>query len=144
MRYHSNVSFLNGISASIKTFYTEPYSLLKDSNFPHLFNTHNKENERNKRVNTSNNKDEKWKYMSNPRLENTSSSKKLLNKSNSKFALKDRNTSPLNIKIDLSSSLNAEDSKMLKSASNTQNKQKSAPKDENIKVFIRLKPKSLK
>ena len=41
--YSSNVSFLNGISASIKSFYTEPYSIMKDSHFPQLF-SNNKEN----------------------------------------------------------------------------------------------------
>jgi hypothetical protein len=41
--------------------------MLKDSTFPHLFNTHNKENERNKRINTSSTRDDKWKYMTNPR-----------------------------------------------------------------------------
>jgi hypothetical protein len=86
-------------------------------------------------MNTSSSRDEKWKYMSNPR--EGSASKKVFLKSSSKPALKER--SPLNIKIDLSSSINADDK--LRSTS-TFKKARTAPKDENIKVFIRLKPKS--
>ena len=78
---------MNGISTSIKSIYTEPASLFKEVNFPHLFNTNNKENELNKRINST--KDDKWKYMTNPHPNHpSSSSKKILNKSNSKQALK--------------------------------------------------------
>lgn len=37
--YLSNVSFQNIINASMKSFHTEPYSLLKESNYPHLFSS---------------------------------------------------------------------------------------------------------
>ena len=95
-----------------------------------------------KRVNSSS-KDNKWKYMTNPQNENKSSSKKIMNKSNSKLVLKEKNSSPLNIKIDLSSSLNNDDCKPTKNSS-TMKKGKSLNKEENIRVFIRLKPKTAK
>lgn len=81
--------------------------------------------------------------MTNPTPDNKSSSKKVMNKSNSKQILKERNCSPLNIKIDLSSSLNNDDCKIAKNTS-TMKKGKTVNKEENIRVFIRLKPKTAK
>lgn len=82
--------------------------------------------------------------MTNPGSNHTSSSKNILNKCSSKQALKEINPSPLNIKIDLFSSLNTEDSKILKNVSTHQKSTKNISKEENIKVFIRMKPKTIK
>ena len=73
--------------------------------------------------------------MTNPRPDSQSSSKKIINRNNSKVALKQRKTSPLNIRIDLRTSIKNQEAKPLnfqessKNLSSTLKKQKTAPKE---------------